>query len=672
MDKNNIKETIENLREKIKKHNESYYQFSTSEISDYEYDQLVKKLESLEKQYPSLSEGDSPLSEVGNDLSSSEKSIPHIERMYSLDNGYSLEEIETFLDKIASEVNWEMFPAITLEHKIDGFSVNLFYDNGELQYATTRGDGYVGEVITENVKTISSIPTKIDWKKPIEVRGEIYLPLKEFVRINDERLQNEEKLFANPRNVAAGTIKLKDSSIVSQRNLDSVIYSIGSAPDLMIATQSELLKFLSDNGFKTSLHTQLVNTIEEVAEYCNKWDHERSNLVMEIDGIVIKTNSFSLQSELGYTSKSPKWAIAYKFKAEEKETVIEDVIFQVGRTGAVTPVAVLTPVYISGSTVSRATLHNKDVITKLDLRLKDTVRIIKSGEIIPKVISVNLELRPPKSEPIIFPDNCPVCSEPLVKNDEDAITYCENPNCSAKILRSIQHFTSREAMDITGLGEAMVQQLLDSNIIAKIEDIFSLDYDAIGNLERQGTKSVENLKKAIEDSKNRSFDKVLFALGIRHVGSKTSKTLVNRFGNIDALINAELEELIDVNEIGEKIANSVHHFFHREENLKLIDKLKEAGLQFSANTTHIGQALSGISFLVTGRLTKYGRKSIEQLIMDNGGDVSKSVTKKLSYLIVGEDAGSKLDKAKKLGTVIIISEEEFDSLLTEKMGEVKE
>jgi DNA ligase (NAD+) len=387
---------------------------------------------------------------------------------------------------------------------------------------------------------------------------------------------------------------------------------------------------------------------------------------MEIDGIVVKVNDLNLQNELGYTSKSPKWAIAYKFKAEEKETTLEDVIYQVGRTGAVTPVAVLTPVYISGSTVSRATLHNKDEMLRLDIRYRDVVRVIKSGEIIPKIIAVDTTRRNPDALPIKFPSNCPVCLEPLEENEEDAIIYCENPNCSARVQRSIEHFASRDAMDITGLGEAMIQQLLENGIIAKIEDIYSLDFEKISGLDRQGKKSVENLALAIEKSKKQPFDKVLFALGIRHVGAKTSKTLAAHFGDIDKLIQADLEELIQVDEVGEKIAVSLKHFFTRPDNLEFIGKLKAAGLQFEYIRDNSEKALTGLSFLITGRLEKYSRKEIEGIIEQNGGSISGSVNKKLNYLIVGEDAGSKLEKAQKLGTVMIISESGFEQMLNEK------
>ncbi len=651
---------IEELQELIKHHNEQYYKFAEPEISDREYDMLLKELEKLESLYGKVSKTST---DVGNDLVGNAKTIPHLKRMYSLDNAYSLEEIHAFREKLLPDLKG--YPQVTLEHKIDGFSVNLFYKDGELVYATTRGDGYIGEVITDNVKTLASIPHTIEWKEPIEIRGEIYLPISEFNRINKEREENGQKLFANPRNAAAGTIKLKDSSIVASRNLDSIIYSIGEAPKLEIRSQIELLKFLCKQGFHTSKHSILCSDPNEIDEYCNKWDSERSSLEMEIDGIVIKVNDFELQNQLGYTAKSPNWAIAYKFKAEEKETTLEDVIYQVGRTGAITPVAVLTPVYISGSTVSRATLHNKDEMDRLDIRVGDTVRLIKSGEIIPKIISINLDKRAEKAEKLIFPTNCPVCNSELVKNDEDAVTYCENPNCPAKIQRSIEHFTSRNAMDITGLGEAMIQLLINNDLISSIEDIYTLDFDKIESLERQGKKSADNLKVAIEESKKKPFDKVLFALGIRHVGAKVSRILANHFESIDNLIEATPMELMLVDEVGDKIADSVYNFFQQESNLLFIEKLKEHGLQFQMVKSDKKLPLEGINFLVTGKLSKYTRKELQATVLDNGGNVAGSVSKKLNYLVVGTDAGSKLEKARKLGSVNIISEEEFDTLLAD-------
>jgi len=652
-----VKEEIKELREQITHHNQLYYEKSEPEISDYEYDQLVKRLQELESKYPQYKINKTPTEKIGSDLVPEAKIIPHKVRMYSLDNAYSLEEVQSFLGKIAEKTG--RFPEVSLEHKIDGFSINLFYDKGTLVYATTRGDGFEGEVVTNNVKTIKSIPQRIKYKNPIEVRGEIYLPIKEFERINKEREDKGEKLFANPRNAAAGTIKVKDSSIVAHRNLSSVIYSVGFLENEKIQSQKQLLDFLKDNNFKIDEYTEFASDFEKIVKYCNFWEKSRSELEVDIDGIVIKMNDFALQKELGFTAKSPKWAMAYKFKAEEKQTKLLDVIYQVGRTGAVTPVAVLKPVYISGSTVSRATLHNEDEIKRLDLRIGDEVKVIKSGEIIPKILSVDLSKRKDKFPEIVFPKECPVCGTTLKKEEDGAITYCNNINCPAQIQGKIQHFASREAVDIEGLGEALVKQLLEHNLIRKIEDIYNIDFEQVKQFDKQAEKSVENLKVAIEKSKEQKFHKILFGLGIRFVGAKTSKILTRYFSNIDEMINATIEDFLDIEEIGEKIAYSLFDFFRNEESLNTIRKLQEAGLNFTSEKIEQENLLNGRKFLVTGTLVHFKRNEIKEEIEKFGGKVISAVSKNLDYLIVGENPGSKVKKAEKIGTVKIISEDDF-------------
>jgi DNA ligase (NAD+) len=544
--------------------------------------------------------------------------------MYSLENAYSLEEVKNFVDKIQKVDNRPL--SVITELKIDGFSINLYYEKGVLQYATTRGDGFEGEDVTENVKTIKSIPHGINYKKPIEVRGEIYLPVKEFERINEEREQLGEKLFANPRNAAAGTIKQKDSSIVASRKLGSIMYS---------AIESQ----------------------------CKMWEKSRSKTEYEIDGIVIKVNDFNFQRKIGYTSKFPKWAIAYKFKAEEKETQLIDVKFQVGRTGAVTPVANLKSVFISGSTVSNATLHNKDEIERLDIRIGDYVTVIKSGEIIPKIIKVNINKRPPNSQKVNFPDLCPVCKTHLKKEEDGAIYYCNNINCPAQIQKRIEHFASRDAVDIEGLGEAVVKQLLEENMISRIEDIYHIDFDKFQTLEKQGTKSAENLKIAIENSKNQKLHKILFGLGIRYVGDRTSRILTNHFSDIDEMIKADYEEFLEIEEIGEKIAHSLYDFFHNERSVQMIESLKKNGINFQSEKKNINNKLAGAKFLITGTLMNFTRTEIKEEIERFGGKIISSVTKNLDYLIVGENPGLKVKKAEKLDTVKIINEEDFLKLV---------
>ncbi|NQV18174.1 MAG: NAD-dependent DNA ligase LigA [Armatimonadetes bacterium] len=652
-----VKEEIEELRKQIAHHNELYYKKTQPEISDYEFDQLIKHFQYLEEKYPQYKIEESPTEKVGSDLAERAKIIPHKVRMYSLENAYSLEEVKSFLNKIAEKVG--CFPKVSLEHKIDGFGINIFYDRGILQYATTRGDGFEGEVVTENVKTIKSISHQIKYKNPVEVRGEIFLPLKEFERINIEREKNEEKLFANPRNAAAGTIKIKDSTIVAGRNLNSIIYSVGFLENDLVQTQVQLLKFLKDNDFRVNEFTEFVSSFKDIEKYCNLWDKNRSELEVDIDGIVIKIDDFSLQKELGFTAKSPKWSIAYKFKAEEKETQLIDVKFQVGRTGAVTPVAKLKPVFISGSTVSNATLHNEDEIKRLDLKLGDFVTIIKSGEIIPKIIKVNHEKRPVDAQDIKFPTTCPVCDTVLKKEEDGAITYCNNINCPAQVQRRIQHFASREAVDIEGLGEVAVKQLLENDMISRIEDIYHIEFDKFQTLDRQGTKSAENLKAAIENSKTQKFHKLLFGLGIRFVGSRTSKILTNHFFDIEEMKNASYEDFLEIEEIGEKIAQSVYDFFRNEESLQTIQKLKEAGLNFYSEKIEKVNLLDGQKFLITGTLENYSRNEIKEEIEKYGGNIISAVSKNLDYLIVGPNPGSKVKKAQKIGTVKIISEEEF-------------
>jgi DNA ligase (NAD+) len=651
-----IEDEIKDLREKIAYYNTLYYKKTISEISDSKYDQLVKRLQNLERKYPQYKLDKSPTQQVGSDITEKSKIIPHKVRMYSLENAYSLKEVEQFIDKIKKVDDNEL--TVTTELKIDGFSINIFYENGKLQYATTRGDGFEGEDVTENIKRLKSIPDKINYKEPIEIRGEIYLPKQEFERINTEREINGEKLFANPRNVAAGTIKLKDADVVASRKLDSIIYSVGLFNDSNIKTQYDLLKFLEKQGFNI-VNVGSVTGMEEITDQCEKWEQSRYNLDYEIDGLVIKVNNFQLQQRLGFTSKSPKWAIAYKFKAEEVETQLMGVDFQVGRTGAVTPVARLKPVFISGSTVSNATLHNEDEIKRLDLRIGDYVTIIKSGEIIPKIIDVSYKKRESGSNEIEFPKTCPICGTSLKREETGVISYCNNINCPAQIQRRIQHFASRVAVDIDGLGEAVVKQLIEHKQINKVQDIYHINFEEFQQYEKQGIKSAENLKNAIENSKTQKFHKILFGLGIRFVGAKISTILCSYFKNIDEIINADFEELVEIDEIGEKIARSVYEFFENENNLLMINSLQDSGMKMISENIEIEDILKGAKFIITGTLEKYSRNEIKEMIEKNGGKTISAVSKNLNYLIVGENPGSKLKKAKKIESVKVINENKF-------------
>ena len=651
-----IEDEIRDLREKIAYYNTLYYKKAISEITDLKYDQLVKRLQNLEKKYPQYKIDKSPTEIVGSDITGKGKIIPHKVRMYSLDNAYSLKEIEEFIERVKKVDERKLTMATEL--KIDGFSINLYYENSKLQYATTRGDGFEGEDVTENIKTLKSIPIEIKYKEPIEIRGEIYLPKKEFERINSERKDNGEKLFANPRNAAAGTIKLKDGDLVASRKLNSVFYSVGLFNDSNIKSQKKLLEFLNMQGFNT-VKVSFVIGMEEITNQCEIWEQARDSLDYDIDGLVIKVNDFQLQQKLGFTTKSPKWAIAYKFKAEEVETQLLGVDFQVGRTGAVTPVARLKPVFVSGSTVSNATLHNEDEIKRLDLRIGDYVTIIKSGEIIPKIIDVNYEKRELNSNEIEFPKTCPACGTLLKREEGEVISYCNNINCPAQIQRSIQHFASRVAVDIDGLGEAVVKQLIEHKQISKIQDIYHIDFNEFQKYDKQGLKSAENLKNAIEHSKTQKFHKILFGLGIRFVGAKISKILCSYFNNIEDIINADYEDLVEIDEIGEKIARSVYEFFRNESNLLMIKSLQDAGMKMINENIEVEDILKGAKFIITGTLPNYSRNEIKEMIEKNGGKIISAVSKNLNYLIVGENPGSKLKKAKGIGSVKIIDENEF-------------
>ena len=656
-----LKREIQRLRAEIERHNLLYYELANPSISDYEYDQLARQLKELEALMEADERGESPLDKVGSDLGPGAETIPHLQRMYSLDNSYSTEELEQWCAKLASELGF--FPTLTAELKIDGFSINLYYENGELGHATTRGDGITGEVVTPNILNLSSIPKKIAHLSPIEILGEIYIPVADFLKLNEERQANEEKAFANPRNAAAGSIKLKNPEEAKKRHLNAIFYSVGHSPDLPLQRQSELLAWLADQGFPTSGQFRVCASYNEVREFCDHWENERYSLPYEIDGVVVKVDDLALQKRLGYTAKSPKWAVAFKFKPEEKETRFLEVQYQVGRTGAVTPVAILEPVYISGSTVSRATLHNEDEIKRLDLHLNDTVRIIKSGEIIPKILTAIPAKREPNAVPVGFPANCPVCSSQLERDEEGAISYCPNASCPAQLQRRIEHFASRDAMDISGLGTSLIARLLEQNMIAGLADIYRLDYEALAQLDRFGEKSAENLRNSIEASKARNFDRVLFALGIRYVGSVTARHLAEYFGTVDELLIAGEETLAQVPEVGSKIALSLKAWFGNPLNLKLVEKLRAQGLRFSYELRRESETLAGKTFLLTGSLDNYDRKTMEELIRRHGGRIVSGVSTSLNYLVVGAKPGSKLAKAQKLPSVKIISESELLELI---------
>jgi len=654
---------IDKLTTEIERHNLLYYELAAPAISDYEYDMLVRRLAELRQLLKDEQKPEDILEKVGSDLQAGAGVIPHKQRMYSLDNAYSLEELEAFVQKLSLELGF--FPALCAELKIDGFSINLFYETGLLKYASTRGDGFVGEDISANISHVQGIPSKIEFPGQIEIRGEVYISTPDFLDMNETRRQAEQKTFANPRNAAAGSIKLKDLEELKKRKLRAFLYSIGLAQPHPAASQSELLSFLGNQGFPVSNHYRVIKDLSSLREYCLEWEERRGSLDYDIDGIVVKLDDFALQSRLGFTNKSPKWAIAFKFKPVEKETQLLSVEFQVGRTGAVTPVANLEPVFLSGSTVSRATLHNEDEIRRLDLHEHDTVLLIKSGEIIPKILKTLKDKRVPGAHPIRFITQCPICNSNLVKEEDASIHYCPNLDCPAQLQKRLEHFASRDAMDITGLGESLIVRLIDEGLIHHIPDIYRLDYDRLTALERYGAKSAANLREAIDKSREQNFDKLLFALGIRFVGEKTARTLAETFLHIDALASASPEELQNVPEIGDKIAASILAFFTNPANLKLIEELKALGLNFHYSQNQISNSLEAQSFLITGTLSR-PRGEIEDLIRSHSGKIVSSVSKNLSYLVVGEKAGSKLDKARKIPEIKIIDETELMALLKGK------
>jgi DNA ligase (NAD+) len=662
MNSKQAEQRVKTLKAEIERHNRLYYQLSDPEISDFEYDMLAQELKELLAAFPQFA--DQSTDHVGNDLSLGAKTIPHKQRMISLDNAYSLPELMAWWDKIAQDLGSR--PPLCAELKIDGFGINLFFQEGRLRYATTRGDGVEGEDVTANFLTLPDIPTRIDFLGEIEIRGEIYFPIQSFLKMNEERREAGEKTFANPRNAAAGSIKLKDRELLAKRPLRALFYTIGHvAPEAPFGSQSELLCGLKDMGFPVAEKYRVCTDHDALEEFCLAMDVERGNLEYDIDGVVVKINDLALQKRLGFTAKSPKWAIAYKFKPEEKETTLQKVEFQVGRTGAITPVAILEPVYISGTTVSRSTLHNFDEIRRLDLHQGDTVRLVKSGEIIPKILAVNTAKRAQDARDIDLPAICPVCHSPLSREAEAAIEYCTSADCPAQLARSIEHFAGREAMDILGLGSSLVSRFLEEGIIASIEDIFRIDFDRVAAMERMGERSANKLREAIENSKQQNFDRVLFALGIRHVGAVTARNLAIHFGSMENLQQADPEELGAVPEVGEKIARAIREYFDNPKNAELIRQLHELGLCMIYRSSSQTKLLEGKSFLITGTLHHYGRKEMESLIQDHGGKILSGVSKALDYLVVGEKPGSKLSKAEKIPGISVISEDELLTMLEE-------
>jgi len=661
-----MKEKIQQLRDELNQHNYNYYVLDTPTISDYEFDQKLKELQALEQAHPEFYDENSPTVRVGGSITKNFPTVVHEYRMYSLDNSYSKEDIEEWEQRIIKTLGTDDI-SFTCELKYDGASIDLLYEDGKLKQATTRGDGIQGDDITANVRTIGSVPLQLrgDYPQRFYIRGEIVMPKKAFERLNQERVAAGEDPFMNPRNTASGSLKLQDTAEVAKRGLDCLLYFL--VGDTGIATQFESLEKAREWGFKVPNYSRLCHSTQEVMDFINEWDTKRHTLPYETDGVVIKVNNVAQQQELGYTSKSPRWAMAYKYKAEQVDTQLESISYQVGRTGAITPVANLKPVLLAGTIVKRASLHNADQIEKLDIHIGDWVYVEKGGEIIPKIVGVNLDKREPDAVPVNYITHCPECDTELVRNEGEAQHYCPNTyHCPPQITGKIQHFISRKAMDIEGLGEETVELLFRSGVIENYADLYEITVEKLLPLERMAKKSAENIVKGIEKSKEVPFERVLFALGIRYVGETVAKKLARHYKNITALENTTVEQLVEVDEIGNQIATSVVNFFQEEYNKELINRLKEYGLQFelSAEAT-AGQTdtLKGQTFVVSGVFSLYSRDELKALIEQHGGKVGSSISSKTDYVIAGDKMGpSKREKAESLG-VKIIDEVAFQSLI---------
>jgi DNA ligase (NAD+) len=660
--KQKANQIIEKLRKEIQYHEKKYYVDNDPQISDYEFDLLIKELQKLEREFPGFITPESPTQRVGEQLLEGFVSVEHSTPMLSLDNCYNEQELREFEERI-KKANLSNRIEYVAELKIDGLGIALIYRNGRFSQAVTRGDGIRGDDVTSNVKTIKSLPLVIDATQDVEARGEIYLPFSSFRRINDKREEEGEPLFANPRNAAAGSIRLLDPKEVARRGLDMFLYSVFLEGNEK-ATQWDNLKTLASFNLKTNPNSKLCHSLDEVLDYYQEWREKRDDLDYDVDGIVIKVNSTEQQKSLGRTSKFPRWAISFKFPARQATTKIRDILIQVGRTGALTPVAVLEPVKLSGITISRSTLHNEDEIKRKDIRIGDTVLVERSGDVIPKVVSVMKEKRTGKERQFVFPRECPVCHSDTFQPEGEAVSRCTNPSCPAKLRESLLHYASRRAMNIEGLGDAIVDLLISNNLVRHIPDIYYLKFEDLVMLERMGPNSAQNLLDEIEKSKDRDIARLVFALGIRFVGERTAQALSMHFRGVKKLTRASFEELLQIQDVGPKVAESVVFFFKQPENMELIRRLKDAGLNFvDSKALKIEQPFfSGQTFVLTGKLSRFTREEATELIQRFGGQVVSSVNRKTTYVIVGEDPGSKLQKARRFG-VRTLNESEFQKLI---------
>jgi DNA ligase (NAD+) len=668
MNHQEARERVAELSKAIENHNYNYYNLSAPVISDYDFDMMLQELIELEKQFPDLLSPNSPSQRVGGEITKEFKTVKHKYPMLSLSNSYSKEDVADFDARVKKTISQNV--EYVCELKYDGVAIGITYVNGSMKSAVTRGDGIRGDEITANVKTIRSIPLALkgnDYPEEFEIRGEVFLPRKIFEEINKEKEAAGEALLANPRNTASGTLKMQDSAVVAKRKLDCFLYGI-YGEDLPFLNHYESILKAKDWGFKIPEHLKKCNSIEQVFEFIDHWDKNRSKLEFDIDGVVIKVNSYEQQKQLGFTAKSPRWAIAYKFKAEQVSTVLEKITYQVGRTGAITPVANLRPVLLAGTVVKRASLHNADIIEKLDVHEGDTVFVEKGGEIIPKIISVDLSNRKQDSEPVKYIEFCPECGSGLIRNPDEAQHYCPNETgCPPQIKGKMEHFIGRKAMNIDSLGGETISQLFEAGLVKNIGDIYDLEKEELLKLDRMAERSVNNLLQGIEESKNVPFDRVLFALGIRHVGETIAKKLVNNFKSIDSLKQASYDELIQVDEIGGRIAQSLIDYFSNSENIQLIEKLKAKGLNFELSEEQLqntSDKLKGLSFVVSGVFNKFSRDEIKKAIEINGGKNVGSISSKTDYVIAGENMGpAKLEKAEKLG-VKIVNEDDFIKMIS--------
>lgn len=656
----NIIKELSQLKKEIQEHNRRYYVEDSPSVSDYEYDMLMRRLKEIEKEHPELITSDSPTQRVGGQALSAFESVRHEIPMDSLQDVFSEEELCEFDNRVKAT-----FPdaEYAVELKVDGLSVAVEYENGILVRGVTRGDGITGEDVTSNIKTIKSLPLSIeDAPRRLIVRGEVFMPRDTFYRLNEEREARGESLFANPRNAAAGSLRQLDPQIAAERGLDIIMFNIQLAEGIEFETHAESLDYLKKLGFRVSPYYNIFKTEKEAFAEVTRLGELRDELPFQIDGAVLKVNRLDMRGELGSTAKFPKWAAAYKYPPEQKTTKLLDIVLQVGRTGVLTPNAVLSPVHIAGVTVSRATLHNKDFIAERDIMIGDTVIVQKAGDIIPEIVGVIKDKRPHNAVPFAMPEVCPVCGAPVFSDDGEAAVRCVNAECPAQRIRNIIHFASRDAMDIDGLGPAVVEQLVDNGLIRDAADLYALEAEQIAGIERMGEKSATNLINAIEKTKANDLSRLIFALGIRHVGQKAGKSLAEHFETLDALIAASEEDIKKVYDVGDAMAKSITRWFTMDDSRLFIEKLRTAGVNMEFLGEKRGSAFAGMTFVLTGALTKFTRSEAEERIERLGGKASSSVSKKTSYVVAGENAGSKLTKANALG-VPVITEDEFLEML---------